>query len=36
MGWAPALPSGASMFGYMFAHEAHHRGQLIVLAHQLG
>jgi uncharacterized damage-inducible protein DinB len=24
------------MFGYMFAHEAHHRGQIILLAHQLG
>jgi len=24
------------MFGYMFAHEAHHRGQVILLAHQLG
>jgi hypothetical protein len=24
------------MFGYMFAHEAHHRGQVIMLAHQLG
>jgi hypothetical protein len=24
------------MFAYMFAHEAHHRGQVIVLAHQLG
>jgi uncharacterized damage-inducible protein DinB len=24
------------MFGYMFAHEAHHRGQIIMLAHQLG
>jgi hypothetical protein len=24
------------MFSYMFAHEAHHRGQAIMLAHQLG
>jgi len=24
------------MFAYMFAHEAHHRGQIIALAHQLG
>jgi len=24
------------MFAYMFAHEAHHRGQVIALAHQLG
>ena len=23
------------MFAYMFAHEAHHRGQIIALAHQL-
>jgi uncharacterized damage-inducible protein DinB len=24
------------MFGYIFAHEAHHRGQIIMLAHQRG
>ena len=24
------------MFAYMFAHEAHHRGQILLLAHQLG
>ena len=24
------------MFSYMFAHEAHHRGQILMLAHQLG
>jgi len=24
------------MFAYMFAHEAHHRGQIIMLARQLG
>jgi len=24
------------MFCYMFSHEAHHRGQIIMLAHQLG
>jgi uncharacterized damage-inducible protein DinB len=34
--WAPVWPAGATMFGYMFAHEAHHRGQIIMLAHQLG
>jgi uncharacterized damage-inducible protein DinB len=34
--WAPVWPAGASMFGYMFAHEAHHRGQIIMLAHHLG
>ena len=34
--WAPVWPADARMFGYMFAHEAHHRGQVILLAHQLG
>jgi uncharacterized damage-inducible protein DinB len=34
--WMPVWPAGATMFAYMFAHEAHHRGQVIVLAHQLG
>ena len=34
--WIPVWPAGATMFSYMFAHEAHHRGQLIALAHQLG
>ena len=29
-------PAGATMFAYMFSHEAHHRGQIIMLAHQLG
>jgi uncharacterized damage-inducible protein DinB len=24
------------MFAYMFSHEAHHRGQILMLAHQLG
>ena len=24
------------VFAYMFAHEAHHRGQIVALAHQLG
>ena len=24
------------MFAYMFAHEVHHRGQVIALAHQMG
>jgi uncharacterized damage-inducible protein DinB len=33
---APTWPAGATMFGYMFAHEAHHRGQAIMLARQLG
>jgi len=34
--WAPVWPAGPTMFAYMFAHEAHHRGQVIALAHQLG
>jgi uncharacterized damage-inducible protein DinB len=35
-GWTRTWPAGSTMFGYMFAHEAHHRGQIIMLAHQLG
>jgi uncharacterized damage-inducible protein DinB len=34
--WTRTWPAGATMFCYMFAHEAHHRGQIIMLAHQLG
>jgi uncharacterized damage-inducible protein DinB len=34
--WAPSWPAGATMFAYMLAHEAHHRGQIILLARQLG
>jgi uncharacterized damage-inducible protein DinB len=34
--WMPIWPPGAAMFAYMFSHEAHHRGQIIMLAHQLG
>jgi len=34
--WAPVWPAGAAMFAYMFSNEAHHRGQIIMLAHQLG
>lgn len=34
--WSRDWPAGASMFAYMFAHEAHHRGQIIMLAHHLG
>jgi uncharacterized damage-inducible protein DinB len=34
--WMPIWPAGSSMFCYMFAHEAHHRGQILMLAHQLG
>jgi uncharacterized damage-inducible protein DinB len=35
-GWAPKWESGAGMFAYMVAHDAHHRGQVCMLAHQLG
>ena len=35
-GWAPAWPVGLEMLCYMLAHEAHHRGQVCMLAHQLG
>src|SRR5215472_17121743 len=34
--WAPVWPAGGTMFAYMFSHEAHHRGQILMLAHQLG
>ncbi len=35
-GYVRAWPAGATMFAYMFSHEAHHRGQIVMLAHQLG
>jgi uncharacterized damage-inducible protein DinB len=35
-GWAKPWPAGAAMFAYMLSHEAHHRGQVCMLAHQLG
>jgi uncharacterized damage-inducible protein DinB len=35
-GWTQAWPAGGTMFAYMFSHEAHHRGQILMLAHQLG
>ncbi len=35
-GWARAWPVGPEMLCYMLAHEAHHRGQVCMLAHQLG
>ena len=35
-GWMPTWPAGATMFAYMFSHEAHHRGQILMLAHQMG
>lgn len=34
--WMPVWPPGGAMFCYMFSHEAHHRGQILMLAHQLG
>jgi len=35
-GWARPWPVGLEMLCYMLAHEAHHRGQVCLLAHQLG
>jgi uncharacterized damage-inducible protein DinB len=35
-GWAKAWPVGPEMLCYMISHEAHHRGQIFMLAHQLG
>src|SRR5208282_1329246 len=35
-GWARPWPVGAEMLCYMISHEAHHRGQVCMLAHQLG
>lgn len=35
-GWAQPWPVGPEMLCYMVAHEAHHRGQVSILAHQLG
>jgi uncharacterized damage-inducible protein DinB len=35
-GWAKAWPAGAAMVAYMISHDAHHRGQVSMLAHQLG
>ena len=35
-GWARPWPVGPEMLCYMLAHEAHHRGQVCLLAHQLG
>ena len=35
-GWARPWPGGAAMFAYVISHEAHHRGQICMLAHQLG
>jgi len=35
-GWAQPWPAGPEMLCYMISHEAHHRGQVCMLAHQLG
>ena len=35
-GWARAWTPGVEMLCYMISHEAHHRGQVCMLAHQLG
>ena len=35
-GWARHWPAGPMMVAYMVTHEAHHRGQVCMLANQLG
>jgi uncharacterized damage-inducible protein DinB len=35
-GWASPWPPGIAMFAYMITHDAHHRGQVCMLAHQFG
>jgi uncharacterized damage-inducible protein DinB len=35
-GWARPWPAGPAMVAYMVTHDAHHRGQVCMLAHQLG
>lgn len=35
-GWAQPWPVGPEMLCYMISHEAHHRGQVCMVAHQLG
>ena len=35
-GWAKPWPVGVEMLCYMLSHEAHHRGQVCMLAHQMG
>ena len=35
-GWVRPWPVGLEMLCYMLSHEAHHRGQVCILAHQLG
>jgi uncharacterized damage-inducible protein DinB len=34
--WARPWPAGVEMLCYMLSHEAHHRGQVCMVAHQLG
>lgn len=34
--WAKPWPAGPEMLCYMISHEAHHRGQVCMLAHQMG
>lgn len=34
--WMPTWTANPTMFAYMFGHEEHHRGQILMLAHQLG
>jgi uncharacterized damage-inducible protein DinB len=35
-GWARSWAPGAAMFAYMISHDAHHRGQVCLLARELG
>jgi uncharacterized damage-inducible protein DinB len=35
-GWARPWPVGVEMLCYMISHEAHHRGQVCMLVHQMG
>ena len=35
-GWGQLWPVGPEMLCYMISHEAHHRGQVCMLAHQMG
>ena len=35
-GWARPWEPNAAMLAYMITHDAHHRGQVCMLAHQLG
>jgi uncharacterized damage-inducible protein DinB len=35
-GWAKPWPAGPATVAYMVVHDSHHRGQVCMLAHQLG